>query len=101
MSKERAVRVANVPTEQFEAAVEFEKPLAVSELAEIGKKSCPLVDLRTDPAVVAPGALPHEHKYIRKHIAVIDAWLDQLTIYCRRNNELFKRTINRRSAACS
>jgi hypothetical protein len=37
-----AVRVANIPTEEFEAAIESVKPPTVTALAERGKKSrCP------------------------------------------------------------
>ncbi len=42
--KETAVRVANVPDEDFEAAVESDNPPTVTELAEQGKKT-QLVDL--------------------------------------------------------
>lgn len=101
-----AVRVANVPAEEFEMAVESEKPPTVSALANLGKKSRPLVDLggrdpeefatstngqgqlrqlaefaqRTDAAVVIRGALPHEYITIRQHIAIVDQWLDQLIV---------------------
>ena len=37
--RETAVSVANVPTEQFEAAVESDDPPTVTALAEQGKKS--------------------------------------------------------------
>jgi hypothetical protein len=37
-----AVRVANIPAEQFEAAVESDKPPTVTALAEMGKQSRPL-----------------------------------------------------------
>ena len=33
-----AVRVANVPADKFEAAIEFEKPETVTALAEMGKR---------------------------------------------------------------
>lgn len=104
--KETAVRVANVPTKDFEAAVESENPPTVTVLAEAGKKKRPLVDLggrdlkdfsastdgqaqlrqfaefaqRVDASVVARGALPHERKVIRRHVAILDAWLDQLIV---------------------
>ena len=60
-----AVRVANVPEPEFEAAVESDKPLTVTALAEQGKssQSKPLVDLEgIDPqdyarATKGPGAV--------------------------------------------
>ena len=44
-----AVRVANVPEADFEAAVESEAPPTVTALAEQGKKPRPLVDLEGIP----------------------------------------------------
>lgn len=51
--KETAVRVANIPEEKFEEAVESPKPPTVTKLADMGKKSQsraeptkPLVDLK-------------------------------------------------------
>lgn len=106
--RKTALRVANVPAEEFEAAVESENPPTITALAEAGKKPRPkpLVDLdgrdekefaistngqaqlrqladfanNTDAAIVIRGALLHERKAIRAHIATIDSWLDQLII---------------------
>jgi len=98
-----AVRVANIPAEQFETAVESEQPPTVTALAEQGKKSRP-VDLGgIDPedfristdgqdqlrrlaeftlvasaAAVARGARAHECNTIRRHIDMIERWMDQL-----------------------
>lgn len=96
-----AVRVANVPEEDFNAAVEAESPPTVTQLAEQGKKK--LVDLGDskpadfamatralaqlkrfaefaeyhDPAAVAAGVRPPEYASARKYVRTLDAWLDQ------------------------
>jgi hypothetical protein len=52
-----AVRVANVPAEQFEHAVESDKPPTVTTLAEMGKQSRPVPEAARTPApppVTAP-----------------------------------------------
>ena len=102
----QAVRVANIPEPQFEAAVESEHPPTITALAELGTKSQPkpLVDLKgRDPedfyaatqgqgaiedlahfalsceaAAVARGSLDHEVAAILGHITTIRLWLDQL-----------------------
>ena len=33
-----------------------------------------------DPLIVAKGAMPHEVRTIRQHIAAVDAWLDRLAV---------------------
>ena len=104
--RKTALRVASVPADEFETAIESDNPPTVTALAEAGKRSRPLVNLhgrdpkdfsvstdgqaqlrqlaefakRTDPAIVIRGALLHERKSIREHIAVIDTWLDQLIV---------------------
>lgn len=46
-----AVRVANVPSETFEAHVESEAPPTVTKLADMGRKPRPVIDLQgRDPA---------------------------------------------------
>lgn len=98
-----AVNVANVSDEDFNA-IDLGDPPTVTELADIGKKSRPLVDLggidpgeyalstdgqdqirrlaefanRVDAGVVARGAKAHERKKLRQHVSIIDAWLDRL-----------------------
>ena len=52
--KDTALRVANIPKEEFEALVESDDPPTVTALAEIGKKSRPLVNLN--------GRDPEEYK---------------------------------------
>lgn len=96
----QAVRVANVPREVFERLVESDDPPTVTALAEMGKR--PLLDLgkakpqdfsrathalaslrrfaefteENDPREVASGVLPAEVETARRHVAVIDSWLD-------------------------
>jgi hypothetical protein len=61
-----AVRVANVPAEQFDAAVESDKPPTVTALAEMGKQSRPAPaagpsaapEPTPPPAAAAPAAAP-------------------------------------------
>jgi hypothetical protein len=104
--KVTALRVANVPPDEFERLVEAETPATVSELADIGRthKPRPIVDLGgrdpgefavstrgqgmlrefatfaecVDPTVIARGALDHERKSIRRHIEQLRPWLDRL-----------------------
>lgn len=107
--RKTALRVANIPEPEFEAAVEAVEPPPVTALAERGKQAKPtrpLVDLEgrdpetyalstqgqgqlrsfakfaseTDPIAIARGAMRHEIKAIREHIATIDAWLDRLAV---------------------
>jgi len=108
MSKDQevtAVRVANVPDEDFEAAVEGEKTPSVTKLAEAGKKkkpkscidygidpadfviatsamgplgSCSRVAKSLDPKVIVRGTLPHEYSKMTDHIKTIKPWLDSL-----------------------
>lgn len=104
--RKTALQVANIPTQDFEAAVESEHPPTITKLAEAGKKSRPLVDLggidpkeyalstdgqdqlrrlaqfaeRIDAGIVARGSMPHERRAIRSYIGIIDGWLDQLIV---------------------
>lgn len=93
----QAVRVANVPTEEFEAAVEGDDPPTVTQLAAMGTKTQPrppapakfpeathvIAVLRSlaafcganEAAAVAAAVLSHEATPLRTHAAVIDAWL--------------------------
>ncbi|GAC1573012.1 MAG: hypothetical protein NVS3B5_02280 [Sphingomicrobium sp.] len=95
-----AVRVANVPEEKFEAAVEAPKPATVTALAEMGKqvRTVPAEGFRqathligavkrfaefclsNDPEGVASGVLPHEAGDLRGHVATIDSWLDRFVV---------------------
>lgn len=101
-----AVRVANVPAEQFEAVIESEKPPTVTKLAEIGTKTQPkpLIDLngrnpqefalstkgqgaigrlfeittQIEPAVVARGAFQNEKEGLKKQASQIIKWMQNL-----------------------
>lgn len=110
MSKDQqvtAVRVANVPEEEFEKAVDSNNPPTVTQLAEEGKKSRPKSDKpglggpvpegfgeathflgtvsrfaefcqEKQAEIIAGGLLPHEITTLKQNIAIIDAWLDEL-----------------------
>lgn len=99
-----AVRVANVPTETFEQAVESDNPPTVTKLAEAGTKSRPKAPeppppvvpqnfsagasligalrrfaefcSQNDPTEMAEAMLPEEAATLRKQVQEIDAWLD-------------------------
>jgi len=96
----QAIRVANVPEDDFEKQTESDTPPTVTKLAEQGKKT--LVDLdgidpslyakatkvkgavkrmaemceSNDPRKIAKGFKPHEIEGIKKNVSAIDAWLD-------------------------
>ena len=85
-----AIRVANIPEDEFDAAVESDYPPSVTHLAEAGKKpgfkqaTEALGSLRrlakfckeNDPKLVASGLMPSEHQEAREWVSEIDAWLD-------------------------
>jgi hypothetical protein len=92
-----AVRVANVPAEDFEAAVEREHPATVTQLAEMGKASRPAppgfvhatqaigmvrefaILCREHPAPFIAGAIyPYEAAAVRADLAVITEWVTGL-----------------------
>lgn len=99
-----ALRVASVPREEFEEAVEAPHPPTVTQLAERGKKPAPLADLkgrdpadfkactaalgflrdlhafamRTDPKSIAQGASRNERARISEQIAPLLGWLNEL-----------------------
>lgn len=97
--RKQAVRVANVPQAEFDAAVESFSPATVTKLAEMGKQSQP--QRRVDPNATA--ALATLDKFadfctknnplfvasavgaslvtkMRQRVASIDAWLDQFVV---------------------
>lgn len=100
--KDTALRVANVPEDEFEAAVESDEPPTVTQIAAAGTKRKPLIDLHGippevfqhatrvggdlrdlaeccktfDPVEIAGGFLPNEISKIKAHVRAIDAWLD-------------------------
>jgi hypothetical protein len=101
--KDTALRVAAVPPDEFERAVEGEKPPTVTELAERGKKpstahlqgrdpadfrastkaQAALMDLVSvvagiDAAIAVRGALPHEVATMDANARAAEAWLHEL-----------------------
>ena len=102
-----AVNVARVPEEQFEAAIESEKPPTITALADQGKKAQPkahafdlqgrdpedfkrstegqshleaLTDYarRIQAETLVKGTLPHEYPEMRAQLAILLPWLKQL-----------------------
>lgn len=101
-----AIRVASVPAEDFDEAVESDEPPTITALADAGKatKPKPLIDLKgRDPADfaastdaqgnlrrlfeaaeripaarVARGAFPHERRDIEQQAMVVQTWLRDL-----------------------
>jgi hypothetical protein len=97
--RETAVRVANVPDDIFEVAVESDAPPTVTQLAEIGKKSWEVPQgfqqatrllgavrrfakfcSEHEPDLVANGVLDTEVAEVRQLVATIDAWLDRFVV---------------------
>lgn len=105
--RKTALRVANVPDDQFEDLVESPRPATVTQLAEIGRRARPqpVVDLggrdprefsistqgqgilrelaafasANDPRIIARGALDSERSSIGRNIEQVKRWLDQLS----------------------
>lgn len=103
-----AVRVANIPQETFERAVEGEEKVTVTKLASMGKQTRqPVADhlqgrdphqfsaathtmgamrrfaekcAEHDAAFIAAGVLPSEVAEARRLVASIDAWLDRFVV---------------------
>lgn len=104
--RKTAVRVANVPAEQFERQVESETPPTVTRLADQGTKRRVIhVDTpaapanfaratqvigevkdfaafcgRTDPVTASEGVESYEVAKLRQAVASIDAWLDRFVV---------------------
>jgi hypothetical protein len=97
-----AVRVANVPDDAFEAAIECECPATVTQLAEMGTTPKPKVAppgfvqathalgtirefailCRDHPApFIAGGMYPYEVAAVRADVAVITQWLAVLLVH--------------------
>jgi len=90
-----AVRVANVPAADFEAAIESDTPPTITELAARGTNSRPgapakfreathvigvLEELARfcaehDASIVASAVMPHEKASIHDHIEAVEDWL--------------------------
>ena len=104
----QAQRVASIPRDDFERAVEAPKPPTVTELAQRGKKPAPVqstehlrgrdpkdylastraqgglrhfvaeVAVPIDPARAVCGALPHERARMLDHAKTAAAWIEKL-----------------------
>jgi hypothetical protein len=89
-----AVRVANVPADVFEAAVESDDPPTVTHLAELGTKTKPAAEkfpeathvigvlhelaafcAAHDAAIVGRAVLPHETRSLRGDAAALETWI--------------------------
>lgn len=96
-----AVRVANVPAEEFEAAVESPKPPTVTSLAERGKRVLhapkpagfneaihTLAAMRRfldkcrehEPELIAGAVADHEVAEARANVTEIDRWMDRFIV---------------------
>jgi len=97
-----ARRVAEIPTDQFEAAIESDDPpRTIAQLANLGRKELSrpkpegfakatqaIGQLRefaefcrkTDPETVASGIEGHEVAKVRTNVQTIDGWLDRLVV---------------------
>lgn len=103
--RKTALRVANVPEQDFNQSVESDNPPTVTTLAEMGKQSKPkpLVDLgginpadyarateaqgtlrrfaefcsKNEPTRIAKAFKPHEIAQLRQYVSTVDAWLDR------------------------
>jgi hypothetical protein len=98
-----AVRVSNIPSADFDTAVESDRPPTVTKLAEMGKHSRPVAPAAPsgfreataalgtvdrfasfcrshDPEFVAGGVMPSEVCAVREQVAEIDAWMDRFVV---------------------
>ena len=99
-----ALRVANVPAEEFEKVVESKHPPTVTEIADRGKKRAPIADLKgrdprdfkactaalgivrdlyafattTDPKAIARGASAKERDRLASQIQPLIGWFTDL-----------------------
>jgi len=105
--KETALRVANVDPAVRDALIESDNPPTITALAEMGKKTRPIVDLggidpaayalatqaqgalrefaafcsKHDPIKVAGAFQPHEFAAMRKYVSTVDGWLDSFVVH--------------------
>lgn len=90
-----AVRVASVPEEDFERAIEADTPPNITNLAGMNKppegfrQATHLIGAvkrfaefcgQNNPERVANGVLPHEAHEIRALVSTIDGWLDRFVV---------------------
>lgn len=99
----QAVRVANVPEEQFNTSVESDKPPTISQLAIMARNAAAaepqkpagfqqathllgavrrFADFcrKNNPEAVAHGVMPSEIRETSEEVAVIDVWLDRFVV---------------------
>jgi hypothetical protein len=105
--KDTALQVANVDPAVRDALIESDNPPTITELANLGKKTRPAVDLggiapadyalatqaqgalrefaafcsKHDPVRVAKAFQPHEFAAMRKYVATVDGWLDAFIVH--------------------
>lgn len=91
-----AVRVANIPAAEFDAAMESDNPPSVTALADLRSTARPGFKKAThllgtvdrfatfcnenDPLEVAQGVLPAEASDLRGQVTIIDGWLDRFVV---------------------
>ncbi len=108
-----AVRVANVPGDEFDAAVDSDNPPTVTKLADAGKNSFlsqpkpegfpqateALGHLRSfanfcdghDAEVTARGILPYEIAEARAWVSTVDHWLDRFVVNMKEVDDVLAR----------
>ena len=92
--RKTAIRVANIPADEFDQRVESENPPTITALADVGTKksshdfkraTAALGTLRrfsefcekNDPHEVASGVLDHEKREAKAWVGFIDSWMDR------------------------
>jgi len=103
--RKEALRVANVPADEFEKQVESETPPTTSQLSEQGIKKRTKREFdaatyaistlerfveearRFDPESVAKGLMCSEVQHAQKLVAEADAWLDRLIVNLETDND--------------
>lgn len=95
--EKQAVRIANLPEDDFEAAVESDHPPTVTVLAGMGGKPAPkgftkathLIGAvgrfaqfceENEPAEVAGGVMPSEVDELKGLVAAVEGWLDRFVV---------------------
>jgi len=105
--KDTALQVASVDPVVRDALIESDNPPTITELAELGKKTRPIVNLggidpasyalatqaqgalrefaafcsKHDPIRVAGAFQPHEFAAMRKYVSTVDGWLDSFVVH--------------------
>lgn len=106
-----AVRVANVPSAHFEAAVESDQPPTVTRLADMGRKTTAASDAavpvgfqeqielmgharrlaefagKYEPSFIGPAVADYNRRELRSHVARCRRFLDAIAPLIRENND--------------